>query len=82
MILTRCTKVATPFLTDEMLRSLYAGRIVDSPYPMRTGEYFMARWKDVTFPVFCSSSAGGRCRIRRMTAREMEYSEEQGGRIW
>ena len=82
MILTRCAKIATPFLTDEMLRSLYAGRIVDSPFPMRRGDFFMVRWKDETFPVFCSSSVGGRCRMRRMTVKEIEYSENEGGRIW
>ena len=82
MILTKCTKIATPFLTDGQLRSLYSGRIVDSPFPMRVGDFFITRWKDETFPVFCSSSAGGRCRIRRMRPKEIEYSEKQGGRIW
>lgn len=82
MILTKCTKIATPFLSDEQLRSLHAGRVIDSPFPMRRGDFFMVRWKDETFPVFCSSSVAGRCRIRRMRQREIDYSESEGGRIW
>lgn len=75
----QCRRVPVPILSEDDVARLFDRRLVESPVPLSEGDCFSLIHHGSVLPVFCSSSSSGRCVLRRMEPREIQYSEENGG---
>ena len=73
-------RVEAPMLSEEQIRKLMDGRYVEGAFGLEEGDVFTIRYGGERFEAFCYRMIDpGRCRIRRMDPKEIQYSEENGG---
>lgn len=73
-------RTEAPMLSEEQIRKLMDGRYVEGEFGLDEGDSFVVRYGGERFEAFCYRMIDpGRCRIRRMDPKEIQYSEENGG---